>query len=352
MDNKLQLFNFEGKQVRALEVKNEPWFVGKDAASILGYSNTRDALNKHVDSEDKNTVAIHDGITRGNPNQVVINESGLYSLILSSKMPNAKKFKHWVTSEVLPAIRKHGIFATEKAIDQMPADPDSMIKVLTELKKEHKIMVYKEKEQVIWKPYPDYPFIEANQFGEIRTLDRYVPSKNGSKQLVKGRVLKQQLDRYSYLYVSFGANGKTVHLKVHRIVATCFIPNPDNYSEVNHKDNNPTNNRLDNLEWCTSAYNNAYREKYGTACSHPVIAINLDSFKVLLFRSQNEAARQLGVRQGNINSVVKGRRQKTAGGYWFCDADSNAVEKVRAKFDDEITAISLAAVANIPRLYD
>lgn len=114
MDNKLQLFNFEGKQVRALEVKNEPWFVGKDAASILGYSNTRDALNKHVDSEDKNTVAIHDGITRGNPNQVVINESGLYSLILSSKMPNAKKFKHWVTSEVLPAIRKHGAYMTDR----------------------------------------------------------------------------------------------------------------------------------------------------------------------------------------------------------------------------------------------
>lgn len=116
--NKLQLFNFENQQVRTLKIDDEPYFVGKDVASILGYSNTRDALNKHVDSEDKNTVAIHDGITRGNPNQVVINESGLYSLILSSKMPNAKKFKHWVTSEVLPAIRKHGAYMTdEKAFD-------------------------------------------------------------------------------------------------------------------------------------------------------------------------------------------------------------------------------------------
>lgn len=116
--NKLQLFNFENQQVRTLKIDDEPYFLGKDVASILGYSNTRDALNKHVDSEDKNTVAIHDGITRGNPNQVVINESGLYSLILSSKMPNAKKFKHWVTSEVLPAIRKHGAYMTdEKAFD-------------------------------------------------------------------------------------------------------------------------------------------------------------------------------------------------------------------------------------------
>lgn len=114
----LQLFNFEGNRVRTLKVNDKPYFVGKDVASILGYSNTRDALNKHVDSEDKNTVAIHDGITRGNPNQVVINESGLYSLILSIKMPNARKFKRWVTSEVLPAIRKHGAYMTdEKAFD-------------------------------------------------------------------------------------------------------------------------------------------------------------------------------------------------------------------------------------------
>ncbi|NRO73855.1 hypothetical protein IMAU20067_00689 [Lactobacillus helveticus] len=118
MDSNLQLFDFEGNQVRTLEIKNEPWFVGKDVAEILGYSNSRKALLDHVDQEDKNTVTIRDGITRGNPNQVVINESGLYSLILSSKMPNAKKFKHWVTSEVLPTIRKNGAYMTdEKAFD-------------------------------------------------------------------------------------------------------------------------------------------------------------------------------------------------------------------------------------------
>ncbi|MGJ3749311.1 BRO-N domain-containing protein, partial [Limosilactobacillus fermentum] len=72
MENKLQLFNFNGQQVRTVTIDDEPYFVGKDVAEILGYANTRDALSKHVDSEDKNTVAIHDGIKRGNPNQTVI----------------------------------------------------------------------------------------------------------------------------------------------------------------------------------------------------------------------------------------------------------------------------------------
>ena len=93
--------------MRVVEVDGEPWLVGKDVATALGYSNPRDALAKHVDDEDKNTVAIHDGI-QGNPNMTVINESGLYSLVLSSKLPGAKKFHRWVTSEVLPSIRKHG----------------------------------------------------------------------------------------------------------------------------------------------------------------------------------------------------------------------------------------------------
>ena len=94
-------------------MKGSPYFVGKDVAEILGYSNPRDALAKHVDDEDKNTVAIRDGI-QGNPNMTIINESGLYSLIFSSKLPTAKKFKRWVTSEVLPAIRKTGSYKSRK----------------------------------------------------------------------------------------------------------------------------------------------------------------------------------------------------------------------------------------------
>ena len=112
--NEVKLFNFENHEVRSLLLNNEPWFVGKDVADVLGYKNQRDAISKHVDSEDKNTVAIHDGITRGNPNQTIINESGLYSLVLSSKLPSAKKFKRWVTSEVLPALRKTGQYQVKE----------------------------------------------------------------------------------------------------------------------------------------------------------------------------------------------------------------------------------------------
>ena len=100
---------FGADRVRMVEIEGEPWFAGKDVATILGYANPRDALAKHVDDEDKNTVAIHDG-TPGNPNTTIINEAGLYSLIFFSKLPAAKKFKHWVTHEVLPSIRKYGFY--------------------------------------------------------------------------------------------------------------------------------------------------------------------------------------------------------------------------------------------------
>lgn len=128
--NELQSFTFDGSTVRTIMINSEPYFVGKDVAEILGYSNPRDALAKHVDQEDRNTVAIRDG--KGNPNQTVINESGLYSLIIGSKLPTAKRFKRWVTSEVLPAIRKHGAYAVDELID----DPDLAIKAFTALKEE------------------------------------------------------------------------------------------------------------------------------------------------------------------------------------------------------------------------
>ena len=112
----LQNFNFNNLPVRTVLIDDEPWFVAKDVADILGYSNSRKALSDHVDDEDK-------GVTKsdtlgGNQNITIINESGLYSLILKSKKPEAKQFKRWVTSEVLPTIRKHGAYMTdEKAQD-------------------------------------------------------------------------------------------------------------------------------------------------------------------------------------------------------------------------------------------
>ena len=126
--NELKQFNFENNQVRTLLINDEPWFVGKDVAEILGYSNPRDALSKHVDSEDKNSVAIHDG-NKGNPNLTIINESGVYALVFSSKLQSAKKFKHWVTSEVLPTLRKTGSYATPQLTGE-----ELMAKALIEAK--------------------------------------------------------------------------------------------------------------------------------------------------------------------------------------------------------------------------
>ncbi len=120
--NDLQLFNFEGNNVRTLEIDEEVYFVGKDVAKVLGYARLQKAVNDHVDPEDKIEKIVN--ISQSSQNRtkpemtLLITESGVYSLIFNSKMPNARKFKRWVTSEVLPAIRKHGAYMTdEKAFD-------------------------------------------------------------------------------------------------------------------------------------------------------------------------------------------------------------------------------------------
>ena len=116
--NELQLFNFESHEVRSLLINEEPYFVGKDVAETLGYSNSRKALADHVDEEDKTDgVTIRDSIGR-EQKPILINESGLYSLVLSSKLPSAKKFKRWVTSEVLPALRKTGQYKVKELSGQ------------------------------------------------------------------------------------------------------------------------------------------------------------------------------------------------------------------------------------------
>ena len=112
--NELQIFNnAEFGQIRTVAIDNEPWFVGKDVAEALGYSKARNAIAVHVDDEDKRDALIQ-GPLGGKQNMTIINESGLYALIFGSKLPNAKKFKRWVTSEVLPAIRKTGSYGTPK----------------------------------------------------------------------------------------------------------------------------------------------------------------------------------------------------------------------------------------------
>lgn len=132
----LQVFkNEQFGEVRVMEHNGEPWFVGKDIAEILGYERSTKAVADHVDPEDRDAVPIQDSIGRMQ-NTPIINESGLYSLILSSKLPQAKQFKRWVTSEVLPSIRKHGTYMTPEKIEEVLLNPDTIISLAQELKDE------------------------------------------------------------------------------------------------------------------------------------------------------------------------------------------------------------------------
>ena len=135
--NELQVFNnSEFGQLRTVAINGEPWMVGKDVATALGYAKPENAIASHVDAEDKTTTLIQGTGSNYKSNAVCINESGLYSLVLSSKLPTAKKFRRWVTSEVIPSIRKHGAYITPDTIDKMIATPEFGIKLLTALKDE------------------------------------------------------------------------------------------------------------------------------------------------------------------------------------------------------------------------
>ena len=135
MENLMKTFESqEFGKVRVVEISGETWMVGKDIAKALGYSNGRDAISKHVDADDKG-VAKCDTLG-GKQDLQVINESGMYSLVISSKLPGARKFKRWITSEVLPSIRKHGAYMTPEKIEEVLLNPDVIIKLATDLKEE------------------------------------------------------------------------------------------------------------------------------------------------------------------------------------------------------------------------
>lgn len=148
--NTPQIFNFEQNEVRTVLVNDEPYFVAKDSATILGYKRTADAIKQHVDAEDKGVGEIQTpgGVQR----MTLINESGLYSLIFSSQLPNAKKFKRWVTNEVLPQIRKHGMYATDDLLN----NPDLLIEVATKLKEERTLRLVAEQKIAEMQPKVNY----------------------------------------------------------------------------------------------------------------------------------------------------------------------------------------------------
>ena len=145
MSNELQNFSFNGQKVQVIMMENEPYFLGKEVAEILGYSIPQKAILTHVDEEDVKTLKykafsktekakLWEG--KDFSDKKLINESGLYSLIIASKLPSAKKFKRWVTNEVLPSIRKHGAYMTEETVEEILTNPDTIIKLATQLKEE------------------------------------------------------------------------------------------------------------------------------------------------------------------------------------------------------------------------
>jgi len=152
--NTQQIFNFEQNEVRTILVNDEPYFVGKDVAEVLGYRNTQKAILNHVDEEDK-------GVTKwdtlgGKQNMTIINESGLYSLILKSKLPSARKFKRWVTSEVLPSIRKNGAYLTDQKAYEITHNPNSLADLLLQAGEQ-----LKQKDLVIQEMQPKALFSDA-----------------------------------------------------------------------------------------------------------------------------------------------------------------------------------------------
>ena len=233
--NGIQIFqNAEFGSVRTADINGVPYFVGKDVAEILGYSNTRKALLDHVDEEDKTDgVTIRDSIGREQA-PVLINESGLYSLILSSKMPNARRFKRWVTSEILPAIRKYGMYAT----DELIANPDLAIAAFTALKEEREKNRLLEqttavqKQQIAeMKPKASYYDVVLNCKDLISTstvakdygksaiwMNRYLHEKG--VQFKQGEIwlLYQKYAEKGYTNTkthSYSANDGTIHTKPH-----------------------------------------------------------------------------------------------------------------------------------------
>lgn len=196
--NEVQLFNFENHEVRSLLLNNEPWFVGKDVAEALGYSKARNAIATHIDSEDKKDAPIQ-GTLGGVQEMTVINESGLYSLVLSSKLPSAKKFKRWVTSEVLPALRKTGQYQVKELSGQ-----ELMARALIEAQN-----VLAAKDKVIEEMKPKVVFADAVAtshtsilVGELAKILKQNGIEMGQKRLFawlreKGYLIKRQGTDYN-----------------------------------------------------------------------------------------------------------------------------------------------------------
>jgi len=153
--NELQIFkNPEFGEIRTIEVNNQPWFVGKDVAEVLGYSNTMKAIRDHV--KDNHKLAERIVLSGQTREAILIDEAGVYSLIMRSKLPTAERFQEWVTSEVLPTIRKNGGYLTPEKVEEVLSNPDTIIKLATEIKNLRTENAIQKQQIAEFKPVKDY----------------------------------------------------------------------------------------------------------------------------------------------------------------------------------------------------
>ena len=203
-----EIFNFQGQQVRTATINGEPYFVGKDVAEVLGYQRADNAIRNHVDDDDKLT---HQFSASGqNRNMIIINESGLYALILGSKLPQAKEFKRWVTSEVLPTIRRHGAYLTDSKIEEVLLSPDTIINLATQLKNERaekeqlKIELEEARKQT---SYLDLILQTKDQLTTTQIAQDYGMSASKFNQLLKDLRIQRKVNSQWVLYKQYLGKG-------------------------------------------------------------------------------------------------------------------------------------------------
>ena len=202
--NELKIFeNEQFGSIRTVEIDSTPYFVGKDVAEALGYAKPENAISAHVDEDDKTTTLIQGTGSNYKSKAVIINESGVYALVFGSKLPKAKEFKHWVTSEVLPAIRKHGVYA----VDEVLENPDMLISALQALKEE----------KAKAKRLTETLAVQEQQIAELQPKASYYDVVLNCKDLVSvteiakdyGRSAKWLNEKLHELGIQFKQGGKT-----------------------------------------------------------------------------------------------------------------------------------------------
>lgn len=175
-------------------------------------------------------------------------------------------------------------------------------------------------EHEIWKPIKKYEgWYEISNLGRVRSLDRFVNHSNkGFKSFRKGKIISPGKTKDGYLFVNISKNQKSQNLRINRLVAQTFIPNPNNYPQVNHKDEDKTNNKASNLEWCTAKYNDNYgarNKKVAKKRGKKVIQLTLDGQVVHVWPSAHECARA-GFSYGNVCACCRGERNMHKGYRW------------------------------------